>query len=72
MKTDNTASIDVSGDVLSVTWNGSVWQSPTTGSQHGRVYDALAVELALHLAACGEGTEHIDGQYVRDQFEISR
>jgi len=72
MKTDNTASINVSGDVLSVTWTGSVWQSPSSGSQHGRVWDALAVELGLHLAACGEAVEHIDGQHVRDHYELSR
>jgi len=72
MLTNNTASINVSGDTLSVTWTGSVWQSPSSGSQHAREWDALAVELARHLAACGEAVEHVDGQYVRDMFDISR
>ena len=66
------ATIDVCGDILGVTWTGSVWQSPSTGSQHAREWDALAVELRIHLGACGEDTGEIDGQYVRDHYEITR
>lgn len=75
------AQIDVSGDVLGVTWTGSVWQSPTTGSQHAREWDALAVELYHYLAACGEDVTLydddsdatvIDGEYVRRHYDITR
>lgn len=66
------ATIDVCGDTLGVTWTGSVWQSPTTGSQHAREWDALAVELSHYLSSCGEETDHIDGQYVRDTYAITR
>lgn len=66
------AQIDVCGDILGVIWTGSVWQCPTTGSQHAREWDALAVELRHYMAACGEDTSEIDGQYVRDHYDIVR
>lgn len=66
------ATISVCGDELGVTWTGSVWQAPSTGSQHAREWDALAVELAAYLSACGEDVSEIDGQYVRDNYEIVR
>ena len=67
-----TATIDVCGDILSVTWTGSVWRSPSTGSQHTREWDALAVEMRRHLGACGEETSHIDGEWVREHCDIER
>lgn len=64
--------IDVSGDILGVTWTGSVWQAPCNGTQHAREWDALAEELTAYLSACGENTDHIDGQYVKDNYPISQ
>lgn len=66
------ATIDVAGDILRAIWDGNVWVAPSCGSQHSREWDALAVELALYLGACGEPTEHIDGAYVRDHYDIVR
>lgn len=70
--TTHEASIEVCGDRLSVTWTGSVWQAPSNGTQHARVWDALAVELRAYLSACGEDISEIDGQYVRDNYTIDR
>jgi hypothetical protein len=66
------AQIDMAGDVIGVEWTGSAWESPTTGSQHPREWEALAVELSHYLSACGEPTDHIDGQFVRDNYDIIR
>lgn len=62
--------INVFGDIIGVHWTGSVWQSPCNGRQHSREWDALADELRQYLSDCGEDVEHIDGQYVRDNYEI--
>lgn len=66
------AQIDVCGDILGVRWTGSVWESPCNGTQHAREWDALASELRRYLRDCGEDADHVDGQYVRDHYEIVR
>ena len=48
------ATVDVFGDVLSVTWNGSVWISPCCGAQHSSRRDAMEVELRAYYRACGD------------------
>jgi hypothetical protein len=45
--------VHISGDELRVAWDGNVWVSPTTGSQHARARDAMRVELEIYLGACG-------------------
>lgn len=68
--TARTASITVCGDTLTVEYTGSVWQAPSNGTQHARHWDALAVELRAYLMSCGEDADHVDGQHVRDHYEI--
>lgn len=64
------ATIDVCGDTLGVTWTGDVWQASCNGSQHAREWDALAEELRDYMLACGDDVSEVDGQFVRDNYEI--
>jgi hypothetical protein len=52
--TKDTATLSVCGDVLSVTWTGSVWQAPCCGAQFALVKDAMRCEVEAYYSACGE------------------
>ena len=55
------ATLDVCGDELRVMWTGSVWQSPTNGTQHARCEDAMRCEVKAYYSACGEAVaEKVD------------
>ena len=52
-----TKTVEVFGDTIEITFDGSVWVAPTTGSQYSRPAQAMRVELESYLAACGEDLE---------------
>ncbi len=62
------ATLNVFGDVLFVTWTGSVWQSPTTSSQHSHAADAMRVELESYLSASGEDMDSDDTDELIDDL----
>lgn len=72
MTTENTtnyrtASIDVSGDILTVNWTGSVWQD-CVGGQHAYASDALDVDLYHYLCDCGMSNEYTEESI--NEYEI--
>ncbi len=46
--------VDVCGDMIEITQNGSAWVSPSNGQQHSRATVAMRAELEIYFSACGE------------------
>jgi hypothetical protein len=44
----------IGGDILKVTWNGSMWWSACGGTEHSEAVDAMREELYRYLSECGE------------------
>jgi hypothetical protein len=59
------------GDVLEVVWTGSVWQSPTHGSQHAHARDAMRVELESFIRDCGDDPRDLDVERMLRRIVVS-
>ena len=58
--------VDAGGDVLSVTWDGNMFVAPSCGAQYANRSDAMRVELAKYLRACGEVVEEVEALVLED------
>jgi hypothetical protein len=65
------ATLNMSGDILTVEWTGSVWESPCNGQQHARRNDAMRAELERYLRDCGEDTDAMEEEIEGYLSEIS-
>lgn len=57
MPSEYDKSVTVGGDVISIRWSGSVWVSPSNGTQHGRARDAMRAELERYFRDSGYDTD---------------
>ncbi len=65
------SSINISGDILTVEYDGTMWISPCNGQQHATEDTALRTEVARYLADCqGEAVE--PGDVDLDIYDMSK
>lgn len=60
--TMTTRTVDIHGDILTIHWTGSVWESPSCGAQFGSPRDAMRVEVRAYLLACGERGDALEAE----------
>ena len=65
-----TRTVTVSGDVLEVEYQGSMWVSPSNGQQHTTAVDAMRCEVVAYLRSCGEPVEYDSPEVARIVAEM--
>jgi len=63
-----TKSVDVGGDILNVSYNGSQWVSPHNGEQHGTAEEAMEIEIGGYFLSCGLNTR--DPSIVQEMMNL--